>query len=214
VFELVIFDCDGVLVDSEPVTIAVLVESLTYHGLEMDEAEIGKLFVGGTIASAAQEVERRGVKLPDSWVKDTYATMFTKLREHTPLIDGVLDLLDELDARAIPYAIGSNGPPEKMQITLGQNGLIERFKDTMFSGHVHAAPKPAPDLYLYAAQYLGAAPVDCVVVDDSPSGCTAAQRAGIPCFGFAERTAPDRLAAVGAMPVTSMDELAQKMGLA
>ncbi|KAJ56980.1 hypothetical protein ACMU_00370 [Actibacterium mucosum KCTC 23349] len=209
----VIFDCDGVLVDSEPITNDILHENLAQHGLHIPRDRIEELFVGGTIAGVGDTAREMGAALPDDWVDQIYAAIYARLRAGTPLVAEVLGVLDALDARGIAYAVGSNGSMDKMQITLGQNGLWDRFAGRMFSAHVHAKPKPEPDLYLLAAEQLGVAPADCVVVDDSPSGCIAAQRASIRCFGYAERSDPARLTPHGAIPVASMAELRAKLGV-
>ena len=140
--------------------------------------------------------------------------MFAALAVHTPLIDGILQVLDVLDAAGIPFAMGSNGPPEKMQITMGQYpGLMERFHGRIYSAQALGAPKPAPDVYLHAAQLLGLDPVDCVVIEDSVSGANAARAAGMRCFGFAEHGPGNDLAAVGAMVFHRMVDLPGLLGL-
>lgn len=209
----VIFDCDGVLVDSEPITNDILHENLNANGLTIAHDQIEDMFVGGTIAGVGETAREMGARLPDDWVSQIYDAIYARLREGTPPIAGVQAVLDALDARNIPYAVGSNGSLEKMEITLGQNGLWHRFEGRMFSAHVHGVAKPDPQLFLLAAQALGVAPADCVVVDDSPSGCIAARRAGMPCLGFAERSKPERLAAEGAIVVHSMAQVAEKLGL-
>lgn len=85
----------------------------------------------------------------------------------------------------MPYAVGSNGTPDKKVITLGQNGLLPRFRGHIYPGQALGTPKPAPDLWLHAARALGVAPEDCVVIEESAVGAEAARRAGIPCFGYA-----------------------------
>ena len=127
------------------------------------------------------------------------------------LINEVHDL-DALDAASIPFAIGSNGSDEKMQITLGQHGLIPRFKG-LFSGQTLGKPKPAPDLYLHAARALGANPAHCVVIEDSPTGARAAKAAGMRCMGYAPHGPADHLANEGAIPFTRMTELPALLGL-
>lgn len=210
---LVIFDCDGVLVDSEPVTTAILAEDLTAHGLPITIQEVDDLFVGGTIQGVFTEARRLGATLPDAWVTEIYTRMYARLRQGVPLIKGILSVLDRLDDRGIPYCVGSNGSPEKMSITLGHNGLLERFGGHLYSAHSLGTAKPDPGLYLHAAAQFGIAPAECVVVDDSKSGCTAGVRAGMKTYGFAETTEAGRLRDVGAEPVGSMVELAQKLGL-
>lgn len=210
---LVIFDCDGVLVDSEPVTSEILAQDLTAHGLPMTTHAVDDLFVGGTIQGVFLEARRLGATLPDDWVAEIYDRIYATLRQGVALITGVLLVLDHLDRLGIPYCVGSNGSPEKMAITLGYNRLLERFGGHLYSAQTLGTAKPEPDLYLHAAAQFGIDPRECVVVDDSVSGCTAGVRAGMKTYGYAETTAPQKLRAIGAEPVLSMAQLIEKMGL-
>ena len=122
-------------------------------------------------------------------------------------------MLDALDAAGIAYAIGSNGAMRKMEVTLGQHPqVLRRFAGRMFSGQDLGAPKPAPDLYLHAAEALRVAPGDCVVVEDSPTGARAARAAGMRCLGYAPQGNP-ALAAEGAVLFGSMEDLPGLIGL-
>ncbi|MCA3451501.1 MAG: HAD-IA family hydrolase [Rhodobacter sp.] len=210
----VIFDCDGVLVDSEPAAFDLLAEDLAAHGLVLRRAEMERIFIGGTIAGVHVRARSLGATLPDGWVAEFYERLYARLAEGTPLVPGVLDLLDALDAAGIPCAVGSNGSDRKMQVTLGQHpGLLDRFRDRLFSGQTLGAPKPAPDLYLHAAQALGQPPAACAVIEDSPTGARAAAAAGIPCFGFAPHDDGAALAAEGAILFRSMADLPRLWGL-
>lgn len=210
----IIFDCDGVLVDSEPAAFDLLAEDLDSHGLSLPRAEMERIFIGGTIAGVHVKARALGAALPDGWVTDFYERLYARLAQGTPLMPGVLDLLDALDAAGIPYAVGSNGSDRKMQVTLGQHpGLLDRFQDRLFSGQTLGAPKPAPDLYLHAARALGHPPADCAVIEDSPTGARAAAAAGIPCFGFAPHGDGAGLAAEGATLFRSMATLPRLLGL-
>ena len=212
--KLVIFDCDGVLVDSEMITNNLLRDDLAKRGLDLPIGQIMALFVGGTMKSVGVQAAKMGADIPDGWVDGFYKKMYADLAKGTPLINGVEDVLDRLDAALIPYAVGSNGSMAKMDITLGQHpGLYARLKGRIYSAHVLGVAKPEPDMYLKAAADAGIDPTDCVVVDDSPSGCIAAQRAGMRCLGFAEHDDGARLAAVGAEVVHSMGEVAKKLGV-
>lgn len=182
--EAVLFDCDGVIVDSEGPTLALFVEELTAHGLPMTLAEFETDFIGGTVEMVARKARAAGAVLPDSWVGDFYRRMYANLAAGVPLVSGVVDVLDRLDRADVPYAMGSNGSAEKMQITLGQHGLLDRFR-VVLSGQAIGAPKPAPDVYLMAARACGARPEACVVIEDSAAGAQAALAAGIRCLGFA-----------------------------
>ncbi len=210
----VIFDCDGVLVDSEPAAFDLLAEDLAAHGLPLPRAEMERIFIGGTIAGVHVKARTLGAALPSGWVSKFYERLYARLAEGTPLVPGVLDLLDALDAAGIPYAVGSNGSDRKMQVTLGQQpGLLDRFQDRLFSGQTLGAPKPAPDLYLLAARALGQHPSDCAVIEDSPTGARAAAAAGIPCFGYAPHDDGAALAAEGAMVFHAMAEVPRLLGL-
>jgi HAD superfamily hydrolase (TIGR01509 family) len=206
----VLFDCDGVIVDSEGPTFDLLISDFAARGLVLTRHELETNFIGGTIESIATKARAAGVDLPPDWVAVFYTRMFAMLAAGAPLIPGILTVFDWLDAAGIPYAVGSNGPPEKMQISLGQHGLIPRFR-AVLSGQALGRPKPAPDVYLAAAAACGANPADCVVIEDSPSGAKAALSAGMRCLGFAEHgpdTPPARgLVALGVPLFNSMAEL-------
>lgn len=210
----VLFDCDGVVVDSEEMTFDLLVEEFAAHDLPLDREVIARDYIGGTMADVARRARASGATLPPDWVETFYRRLYAHLAAGTPLVPGIMDLLDALDAAAIPYAIGSNGSDEKMRVTLGQHpGLIKRFRGHVYSGQALGAPKPAPDLYLHAAHHLGVSPKDCIVVEDSPTGARAARAAGMRCFGYAAQTPPERLANEGAIPFRDMAELPRLIGL-
>jgi HAD superfamily hydrolase (TIGR01509 family) len=212
--DLVIFDCDGVLVDSEGISNRLLQENLARHGLQMSLEDLAREFVGGTIRDVARRAAERGARLPQDWVEDFYEEMYALLALGTPLIEGIEDVLDRLDAAGIPYAVGSNGSDRKMQTTLGQHpAMWARLKDRLFSAHTHGIAKPEPGLFLLAAARFGVAPGRAAVVDDSPTGCLAAARAGIPAFGYAEHDDGARMAALGATVFHRMAELPALLGL-
>jgi HAD superfamily hydrolase (TIGR01509 family) len=204
----VIFDCDGVLVDSEPASFDLLAADLAAHGLDLPRGEMERIFLGGTISGVHVKARLLGAALPDDWVADFYERLYARLAQGTALIPGVLGVLDALDAAGVPYAVGSNGSERKMQVTLGQHqGLIDRFGGRLFSGQALGAPKPAPDLYLFAARALGLPPGECVVVEDSPTGARAARAAGMRCFGYAPHGDGEALQAEGALLFRAMGDL-------
>ncbi len=209
----VLFDCDGVIVDSEGPTFLMLQADLAAHGLPVTLHQLETSYIGGTVETLAAKASKDGATLPDGWVADFYARMYAMLKLGVPLIPGIMAVLDALDAAGIPYAVGSNGSAEKMQITLGQHGLIPRFRGHLYSGQAIGRPKPAPDLYLLAARALGVAPGDAVVIEDSPAGARAAQAAGIRCLGYAPHGQNDALAAAGAVLFHNMADLPGLLGL-
>lgn len=214
--QAVLFDCDGVIVDSEGPTFALLIEDLAQHGLHLTRHQLETDYIGGTIETVAQRVRAKGTPLPADWVARFYDRMYAMLAQGTPLIPGILRVFDALDAAGIPYAVGSNGTPQKMEISLGQHGLQPRFR-AVLSGQAIGKPKPDPTIYLAAAAACGAEPARCVVIEDSPSGAHAALAAGIPCLGFAEHgpdTPPARqLAALGVPLFARMADLPGLLGV-
>ncbi|MES2665222.1 MAG: HAD-IA family hydrolase [Pseudomonadota bacterium] len=209
----VLFDCDGVIVDSEGMTLIMLQADLANHGLLLTLHDLETDFIGGTIETVGERALAAGADLPESWADAFYQKLYAMLAVNTPLVPGILAVLDTLDAAGIAYAVGSNGTPEKMQITLGQHGLIPRFQGHLYSGQALGRPKPAPDLYLHAAAALNVAPADCVVIEDSVAGAMAAQAAGIRCFGYAPQGPHPRLAATGAVLFSDMADLPTLLGL-
>ena len=211
--DAVIFDCDGVLVDSETIAFDMLQVDLATYIPHVGRAQMERDLQGLTLAGVAAKARTLGADLPADWVEDFYARLYAKLEQGAPLVPGILSVLDALDAAKIPYAIGSNGSPRKMQITLGQHpGLIARFADRIFSGQETPRPKPFPDLFLKAAASMNAAPARCVVIEDSPIGARAARAASMRCMGYAPH-GPAALLAEGAEPFTRMIDLPSLLNL-
>lgn len=182
--DLVIFDCDGVLVDSEPVTDAVIAANLTRHGLPLGPADVHTLFVGGTVYSVAEEASARGASLPADWPDEIYAEIYAALADGVPPLPGLMPLLDALDAAGIAIAIASNGPRRKMEITLTPSGLWQRFAPNIHSAHDEHRPKPDPHMLLKAVREAGSVPEHAVFIDDSITGVSAGIAAGIRTLGF------------------------------
>lgn len=207
--DLVIFDCDGVLVDSEPVSNQVIVDALAEMGVNRTLAQTMEAFVGKSMAQVAEGVRAMGANLPGSdadWIDDIYARTYARLREGVEPIPGVVAVLNALDDAGVPYCVASNGSDEKMDITLGATGMAGRFRGKRFSAQTLGVSKPDPDLFFIAAQYMSTVPHRAVVIEDSASGALAAQRAGMRCFGYAP-TGGAALEAVGAELFRSMDQL-------
>lgn len=204
---LVIFDCDGVLVDSEVVSNQVLADNLARHGVPVDLEECMRLFVGITTGGVMEMLRVRGVNLPDNWVDDVDGETDTRLKQGVLLVPGICDLLDRLDQSGVPFCVASNGSVEKMQTTLGQNDLWDRFEDRMFSAISLGIAKPDPGLFLAAARHFAAPAKACVVIEDSPTGALAAKRAGMRCLGFTAHGDGARLRAEGAEIFGDMNQV-------
>ncbi len=209
----VLFDCDGVVVDSEGPTFVLFQQEFAAAGLFVTLDELETNWVGTTAEVLAARARSMGADLPSDWVSGFYQWLNARLAMGVPLIPDIVDVLDALDAAGIPYAMGSNGPMAKMAVTLGQHGLIDRFRGHVYSGQALGNPKPAPDVYLHAARALGVAPADCVVIEDSTSGAIAAQAAGMPCFGYSPHAMNPGLTAAGATIFKRMSELPSLLGL-
>jgi len=211
--EMVLFDCDGVLVDSETLTADVLCNNLTRHGLSITHEDFANFFLGGTMTGVAGKAREMGAHLPDTWIDDTYEEMFVTLAASVEAISGAAHVLDKLDAAGILYAVCSNGPHRKMDITLARTGLAARLQGRIYSREDVAAPKPAPDLYLKAAADAGIPASRCAVIEDSPAGARAGRAAGMHVFGFAAETPAIRLEPVSDTIFHRMDELPGLLGL-
>lgn len=189
-FSLVIFDCDGVLVDSERIGLRMDAFVLSELGWPMDEAEVVKRFVGLSSESIRQEIEAHlGRRLPDDWEAD-YGHLYREAFE-TELVpvDGILEALDRI---TLPTCVASSGGHDKMRHTLGLTGLYERFRGRIFSVTEVKNGKPAPDLFLHAASRMGVDPTACAVVEDSRFGVEAARAAGMSVFGYAGGVTPEQ----------------------
>ncbi|CUK07551.1 6-phosphogluconate phosphatase [Ruegeria denitrificans] len=209
--DLVIFDCDGVLVDSEPLSNQVLVDNLGRYGLNLTLEDSIAFFLGGTMTGVRDKARALGANLPDDWVDEVYAETYDRLRQGVDLVRGIPELLTALDSKGIPFCVASNGSPDKMKITLGQNGLWERFSEAMYSAHVLGTAKPDPVMFQTAADQFGAtAPV---VIEDSQNGVMAAKRAGMRCLAYAPHGQGDKLAEFGAEVFIDMAEVPTLLGI-
>ncbi|WP_170762776.1 HAD family hydrolase [Ruegeria lacuscaerulensis] len=209
--DLVIFDCDGVLVDSEPLSNQVLVDNLGRYGLNLTLEDSVGFFLGGTMTGVRDKARALGANLPDDWVNQVYAETYRRLKQGVDLVRGIPELLTTLDARGIPFCVASNGSPDKMRITLGQNGLWDRFSDVMYSAHELGTAKPDPAMFRAAAdRFRATAPV---VIEDSQNGVTAAMRAGMRCLAYAPHGQGEKLADLGAEVFVDMAEVPALLGI-
>ncbi len=204
-FDLVIFDCDGVLVDSETLGNRVIARVATELGAAMTEAEALALFRGCKMAYCVAEIERRlGRAVPASFVSDLRARMADAFRLELRPIDGVAAALDAID---LPVCVASSGPREKILLTLGLTGLLPRFEGRIFSAYDVGSWKPDPGLFLHAAAAIGASPDRCAVIEDSVLGVRAGRAAGMTVFGFEAAHEPGTLQREGANIFRHMSEL-------
>ena len=185
-FDAVLFDCDGVLVDSEPITNGVLRESLIEAGWAITREDCERLFIGRAVRDLRERIEAEtGQPFTEAWLHQFYARRNTRLMAELQAIDGVHDAVAQLHAHTqgrIACASGADRPKVVMQ--LDKVGLSRFFGDAIFSGHDLPRSKPAPDVYLAAAAHLGVDPTRCLVIEDTAPGAQAGLAAGATVWGF------------------------------
>lgn len=182
-FDLIIFDCDGVLVDSEVISCRVHADVLTRHGYPITADEVFARFLGRSALAASREVEAElGRALPDDFDAQLKAALF---EEFAVSLQAVPHVAEALAAIATPVCVASSGTPDKIRTSLTRTGLLPHLAPHIFSATQVAHGKPAPDLFLFAAAQMGAEPHRCLVIEDSVPGITAARAAGMIAFGFA-----------------------------
>jgi HAD superfamily hydrolase (TIGR01509 family) len=195
-FDLVIFDCDGVLVDSERIANQVFCDMLNELGLPVSLQDMFEHFVGLSMPQCVELVTKMHGKCPPgSFIDELRQRTASELKERVTPMPGIEQALGNL---TIPSCVASSGDHEKIRLTLRATGLLTRFEGRIFSVVDVAKPKPAPDVFLLAAGQLGVAPARCAVVEDTPTGVRAAVAAGMRAFGFAANTPAHRLMDAGA----------------
>ncbi|MEZ5658368.1 MAG: HAD family hydrolase [Burkholderiaceae bacterium] len=208
-FDLIIFDCDGVLVDSELITNRVFCAMLNEIGVAITLAQMFERFVGlSTPQCVALITQMRGEPPPPGFVDEYHRRAGAALDAEVVAVTDVESVLDRL---TMPSCVASSGTHEKIRLTLGRTGLLARFEGRIFSVSDVGLPKPAPDIYLLAAERHGIDPSRCAVIEDSPPGVAAGVAAGMQVFGYAERTPAERLRAAGAHQV--FDRMLELPGL-
>jgi HAD superfamily hydrolase (TIGR01509 family) len=216
--DLVIFDCDGVLVDSEPLSNLALVRALAAAGVDVGSDEPGRRYQGMTTRDMLGVIESdAGRPLPPGWRKELERTEAELYRTELRPTDGVADVIALLGEHGIPCCVGTQGVLEMTLLKLEATGLLRFFdRERIFSGEQVPRPKPFPDLYLAAAASVGVEPGASVVIEDSPSGVKAGVAAGMSVFGYAADpdTDADGLSAAGAELFDSMNQLPALLGLA
>ncbi|RST14191.1 HAD family hydrolase [Streptomyces sp. WAC05374] len=204
--ELVIFDCDGVLVDSERICVRVDAEICAELGASFTEEEIVDLFVGSSSETYTAVIEERlGRRLRPDWFDAFQDRHQAALDAELTVVDGITEALDAL---SVPYCLASNGGHASIRQNLTTTGLLPRFEGRVFSAADVPRGKPAPDLFLHAAATMGVPPSRCAVVEDSPYGVAAARAAGMRAFGYCGGlTRPERLTGEGTVVFDDMREL-------
>ena len=199
----VLFDCDGVLADTEMLVNQLVATELSARGWPMDAAESRRLFLGMAWPDMRPAVEARTGALPAGWEDDFSRRITALLAAQTLAIPGAIEALRLVAAR-LPVAVASNSSRRELAVKLERLGMVEIFGQRRFSFEDVPHPKPAPDMYLAAAASCGVAPGDCVVVEDSLTGVRAGLAAGCRVLGFARDTPEAALWQAGAETFRSM----------
>ena len=214
-YDAIIFDCDGVLIDSEPIAVAILIEDLLELGLRTTQEEAHHRFTGWASTEIAAAVSAEtGVPVPDGWVNRHNASVREAVAATVEPIAGVLDVLDALDAAGVRWGVASQSGLSYLERALGRVGIWQRASGRVASSQMVANPKPAPDVYLKAMELVGARPQRTIVIEDSPTGVRAGVAAGGRVIGYAVDRAPAVLLSAGALhTVTAMADLGPVLGL-
>lgn len=210
----VLFDCDGVLADSEALVNAIVAEELTARGWPITAAEAQATFLGLALPDMVPLIEARTGPLPEGWSEDLSHLIALRMERESPAVPGAIDAVKAVAEAGIAIAVASNSARRELAAKMHALGLAELFGAHVFSFEDVDRPKPWPDIYLAAAQACGAAPQDCVVVEDSVPGVRAGRAAGCRVFGLAHHESAPVLAAFGAEPFAEMAELPRLLGLA
>ncbi|KQW32154.1 hydrolase [Rhizobium sp. Root274] len=183
--QLVIFDCDGVLVDSEPIALEVLVEALAVKGIAIDADGAAERFLGRSIASMAEAVRQEfQVEIDQVFLHHMREALYARFRQELQPIAGVDRVVAALKEQGISWCVASSSQRERIELSLAATGLLHLFTPSIFSATMVEHGKPAPDLFLHAAAAMGADPSACMVIEDSPAGIVAAQAAGMTVCAF------------------------------
>lgn len=205
----IIFDCDGVLVETEPIAIQVLVECLFDIGIDIDfEKALADCRGGNLNELLLKYSQKHEVDVPEDFVNTFRERMYVRFEDGVNAVPGVSGLMKELK---LPFSVASNGPMKKMEITLSMAGLFDYFKGQIYSAYDVGVWKPDPKIYLIVAEKMGLDPKDCLVIEDSAPGIKAGLEAGMQVWGYAEEGRREELEATGAHRV--FDSMSEVLGM-
>ena len=207
----IIFDCDGTLVDSEHLTNEVIAEMAAELGIDITGEEATKMFGGKTLDAVIygmKELSQRDI--PEDWLPRLIQKVSNAYKTDLIPMDGIKEILDTI---SVPICVASNGEPLHVNGSLKLTGLTKYFGDNIFTASMVGIPKPAPDLFLYAANKMNFKPEECIVIEDSIPGVTAAVRANIKVYGLIKLCSENELINAGAIPFRNTNELSDLLGL-
>lgn len=207
-----LFDCDGVLVDSEPISGPILRDHIAVKGLDLSLEDVDARFKGRTMPDIRADIrETHGLDLDEAWQKAYRAATDAAFEEKLQAIPHVYMAVSAILEAKVPVCVASSGPIEKMNVTLGITGLLPFFEGLLFSGWDVPRGKPHPDVFLHAAKGMGVAPAGCVVIEDSPHGIAAGLAAGMGTLAYVPEV--DGFENADAHPFDDMRALPGLLGL-
>ncbi len=210
-FKCIIFDCDGVLVDSESISASVFQEMARELAIDLDFDTAVERFTGTSMKENLQFIEDHiEGELPGHFEKEFRRRTYERFEAELRPVEGIHDLLDKVN---VPYGVASSGPREKIIRNLTKTNLISRFSNRIFSSYDIGSWKPEPGIYLYAAEEMGFIPGECVVIEDSAAGIKAAVAGGFKVFALANKKKKDEFEQLGVKVIFTLDELLPLLGL-
>lgn len=204
-YQCIIFDCDGVLVDSEEISNSVLLQMASRAGIEINKQYAIQHFNGKSLQSTFREIEKLlGKPLPATFEQDYRAASYKAFALDLKAIKGVHHFIEKLH---IPFCVASSGPPQKIKQNLATTNLLDKFTDRIFSCYDIGSWKPEPQIFLHAAKTMGFLPEQCAVIEDSLSGIKAARSGGFDVYALTSKKNKLAFESVGAAVFHSMDDL-------
>ncbi|OIV40267.1 HAD family hydrolase [Flavobacterium johnsoniae] len=207
----IIFDCDGVLVDTEKIGNGILLEMASKYGFKMEIEDAYRDFNGRNLQECFRHIEDAiEAKLPESFEAEYREKSFEAFKTQVKPMEGIVSFIENLK---IPYCVASSGPVEKIRLNLEVAGLLDKFENKIFSSYQINSWKPDPGIFLYAANEMGFEVNDCIVVEDSKAGVKAGIQGGFRVFGFANGYNNSDLEEEGAMLFYTYEELSGILGV-
>jgi HAD superfamily hydrolase (TIGR01509 family) len=205
----IIFDCDGVLVDTEKIGNGILLEMAAEHGFEMNIEDAYRNFNGRNLKDCFRHIEEAiAKKLPEEFENEYRIKSFEAFKTQVKPMEGVVEFINKLE---IPYCVASSGPVDKIRLNLEVAGLLDKFEKRMFSSYQINSWKPEPGIFLHAAKQMGFEVKDCIVVEDSRAGVMAGTKGGFKVYGFANGFNNEDLENEGAILFSSYQELCKML---
>ncbi|MFB9055021.1 HAD family hydrolase [Formosa undariae] len=204
-YKCVIFDCDGVLVDSEALSNGVLVELGNHYGANLDLSSAIKMFKGCSMNACIEKIETLINKpLPEDFESQYRTLSMEAFKNHIKPINGIKEVLEQLE---LPFCVASSALEAKMRLNLELTGLLDKFEGRLFSCYTIQKWKPDPAIFLWAAESMGFKPEECLVIEDSYSGVTAAKAGGFDVFGYTADDIHNQLKGYPTLEFNNMNQL-------